>query len=149
MIINSGLKSKENILDSYLADSILLISRESKEKINGEFVTYNKTDAASVLKKRGTYQFLVQFITGSHKGEIYELRYNKSSHDDGVIFKYAINQEKLLTNSKKLPNELQASIQTVSDTNVFLTKDLTNYIKLINIKSIEDVISINTENQPQ
>ncbi len=149
MIINNGLQSKETLLDSYPADSIVLINKYSKEKVNGQFISYNKTDAISVLKNRADHQFLVQFLTGNHKGEIYTLRYNKSSRDDGSVLKYPINQEKLLASSNKLPNELQASIQTINDTKVILTIDISMYLKLLNQRALETSVNVKNQTQPE
>lgn len=149
MIIKIAGSTKESVWDYYTADSIILLNRAGMEKVDGKFVNFTRTDAVSVLHNKTDHHFVVQFLTGYHKGEIYGLRYKKSTNDDGSFLNYGISQSKLLAGRNSLPQELQDKIQQVEDKDTILTKDITNYIKDINKRSLNDSLASVNQSEPE
>lgn len=140
---------KEAVADYYTADSIILLTREGSSKVDGNYVCFNKTDAASVLSNKADHRFVVQLLTGNHKGEMYGLRYIKSTHDDGILLSYSISQNKLLAGTDKLPQELTQLIQKYQGNDVIATRDIKKYIETINNQSLNDTLSKQSQSQPE
>lgn len=149
MIIKVAGNTKECVWDYYTADSVVLLNRVGMEKVDGKFVNFTRTDAISVLNNKNDHQFVVQFLTGYHKGEIYGLRYKKSAKDDGSFLNYGVSQAMLLAGVENLPQELQYKIKKIEGKDAIIAKEIAEYVKTINKQSLNKSIADGSQSQPE